>query len=124
MRLLLPVGELVRAGVPVLDHAEPSLVVLGKGDQRRFDNFGPLSDRPFRLLWLAATTSAVGSAFVTVALAFAVLGIGGTATSLGLVLLTGTIAGPCCPCRVGPPGLLDQAATRTDHGACEEDGGR
>jgi MFS family permease len=60
---------------------------------RRADLLGPLADRPFRLVWLAATTSAVGSAFVPVALAFAVLGIGGTATSLGLVLLAGTVAG-------------------------------
>lgn len=54
---------------------------------------GPLTDRSFRLLWLSASTSAIGSAFVPVALAFAVLGIGGNATSLGLVLLAGTIAG-------------------------------
>ena len=60
---------------------------------QRGDVLGPLAERPFRLLWLAATTSAVGSAFVPVALAFAVLGIGGTATSLGLVLLAGTVAG-------------------------------
>jgi MFS family permease len=60
---------------------------------RRIDTLGPLAERPFRLLWLAATTSAIGSAFIPVALAFAVLGIGGTATSLGIVLLTGTIAG-------------------------------
>lgn len=60
---------------------------------RRPDALGPLTDRPFRLLWLAATTSAIGSAFVPVALAFAVLGIGGNATSLGLVLLAGTLAG-------------------------------
>lgn len=60
---------------------------------RRRDLLGPLADRPFRLLWLAATTSAVGSAFVPVALAFAVLGIRGNATSLGLVLLIGTVAG-------------------------------
>jgi MFS family permease len=60
---------------------------------RRADALGPLADRPFRLLWLSATTSAVGSAFVPVALAFAVLGIGGNATSLGLVLLAGTLAG-------------------------------
>lgn len=59
----------------------------------RTDLLGPLADRPFRLLWLAATTSAIGSAFVPVALAFAVLGIGGTATSLGLVLLVSTVAG-------------------------------
>lgn len=54
---------------------------------------GPLADRPFRLLWLAATSSAVGSAFMPVALAFAVLSLRGNATSLGLVLLTGTVAG-------------------------------
>ena len=60
---------------------------------RRSDLLGPLADRQFRLLWLAATTSAGGSAFVPVAMAFAVLGIGGNATSLGIVLLVGTIAG-------------------------------
>ena len=60
---------------------------------RRANLFGPLTDRTFRLLWLAATTSSAGSAFVPVALAFAVLGIGGTATSLGVVLLVGTLAG-------------------------------
>jgi hypothetical protein len=60
---------------------------------RRLDIFGLLADRSFRLLWLAATTSAVGSAFVTVAMAFAVLSIGGNATALGMVLLVGTVAG-------------------------------
>ena len=54
---------------------------------------GPLAGRQFRLLWLAATTSAVGSAFVPVAMAFAVLRVGGSATSLGVVLLVGTVAG-------------------------------
>ena len=60
---------------------------------RRANLLGPLADRSFRHLWLAATTSSAGSAFVPVALAFAVLGIGGTATSLGVVLLVGTLAG-------------------------------
>jgi MFS family permease len=54
---------------------------------------GVLAGRPFRLLWLAASTSAVGSAFVPVAMAFAVLRVGGNATSLGVVLLVGTTAG-------------------------------
>ena len=54
---------------------------------------GPLATRQFRLLWLAATTSAVGSAFVPVAMAFAVLRSGGSATSLGIVLLVGAVAG-------------------------------
>jgi MFS family permease len=54
---------------------------------------GPLAIRQFRLLWLAATTSALGSAFVPVAMAFAVLRSGGSATSLGVVLLVGSVAG-------------------------------
>src|SRR5260370_8575757 len=54
---------------------------------------GPLDDGPFRLLWLAATTSAGGSAFVPGALAFAVLGIGGNATPLSPVLLGGGVGG-------------------------------
>jgi MFS family permease len=44
-----------------------------------------LSDRPFRLLWLGQTGSAIGDALVGVALAFAVLEVGGTAADLGLV---------------------------------------
>jgi MFS family permease len=54
---------------------------------------GPLAHQPFRLMWLAASSSAAGSAFVPVAVAFAVLGIGGNATSLGLVLLVSSVAG-------------------------------
>jgi MFS family permease len=46
---------------------------------------GPLRERPFRLLWLARTTSAVGDALVPVATSFAVLEIG-TASDLGIVL--------------------------------------
>lgn len=67
----------------------PKLAIM----RRSFGVAGPLADLPFRWLWLAATISAVGSAFVPVALSFAVLGLGGNATSLGLVLLTGTLAG-------------------------------
>ena len=52
---------------------------------------GALSERPFRLLWLARTASAVGDRMVPVALAFAVLGIGGDAGDLGLVLAVGLI---------------------------------
>ena len=50
---------------------------------------GPLEERPFRLLWLARTTSAAGTALVPVALAFAVLqDLDGSASELGLVLAT------------------------------------
>jgi MFS family permease len=44
-----------------------------------------LSERDFRLLWIGQTGSAVGDALVGVALAFAVLGVGGSAADLGLV---------------------------------------
>jgi MFS family permease len=54
---------------------------------------GALSERPFRLLWLGQTTSAIGDALVPLALTFAVLEVGG-ATGLGLSLaaLMGTRA--------------------------------
>ncbi len=51
------------------------------------ERLGPLSERPFRLLWLGRTGSAFGDALIPVALAFAVLRIGGGATGLGLVLV-------------------------------------
>ena len=46
---------------------------------------GALSERPFRLLWLGQTTSAIGDVMIGVALAFAVFQIGGGAAQLGLV---------------------------------------
>lgn len=55
--------------------------------------FGALAERPFRLLWLGQTTSAIGDALVPLALTFAVLEVGG-ARGLGLSLaaLMGTRA--------------------------------
>jgi MFS family permease len=44
-----------------------------------------LAERDFRLLWLGQTGSAIGDALVGVALAFAVLEVGGGAADLGLV---------------------------------------
>jgi len=44
-----------------------------------------LSERDFRLLWIGQTGSFLGDALVGVALAFAVLGVGGSAGDLGLV---------------------------------------
>jgi MFS family permease len=52
---------------------------------------GALSERPFRLLWLGQTTSAIGDVMIGVALAFAVFQIGGGAGQLGLVLASLTI---------------------------------
>ncbi|MFN2471438.1 MAG: MFS transporter [Gaiellaceae bacterium] len=55
------------------------------------DPFGAFSERPFRMLWLARTTSAIGDRMVPVALAFAVLAIDGSGTDLGLVLAAGLV---------------------------------
>jgi MFS family permease len=52
---------------------------------RRLD-LGPLRERSFRLLFLGRTTSFVGNAFATVALAFAVLELTGSKSDLGFVL--------------------------------------
>jgi MFS family permease len=53
---------------------------------------GALEERPFRLLWLGQTTSALGDALIPVALAFAVLQVGGGAAALGLVFASYTLA--------------------------------
>jgi MFS family permease len=54
---------------------------------------GALEERPFRLLWLGQTLSALGDAFIPVALAFAVLTeLDGSAADLGLVLASFTLA--------------------------------
>jgi len=54
--------------------------------------FGALEERPFRLLWIGRTTSALGDALIGVALAFAVIEVGGGAADLGLVLAALTSA--------------------------------
>src|SRR3954468_15654434 len=58
--------------------------------------FGPLRERPFRLLWIGRTGSAVGDSLIAVALAFAVLDIGGGAGGLGIVLASATNGRAAC----------------------------
>ena len=53
--------------------------------------FAALANPQFRLLFLARTTSLFGDAFAPIALAFAVLEIGGSASDLGLVLAATTL---------------------------------
>ncbi len=54
---------------------------------------GALDERPFRLLWLGQSASAIGDALVPVALAFTVLGdLDGSAGDLGLVLASFTLS--------------------------------
>jgi MFS family permease len=54
--------------------------------------FGALTEPQFRLLWIGQTASAVGDSLIPVAIAFAVLGIGGTAADLGIVFAAFTVA--------------------------------
>ncbi|HEX7746434.1 MAG TPA: MFS transporter [Micromonosporaceae bacterium] len=54
-------------------------------------SFGALVERPFRLVWIGSTTSAIGDALMPVTLAFAVLSVGGSATEIGAVLATSTV---------------------------------
>jgi len=48
-------------------------------------NLGALEERNFRLLWLGQTGSTIGDGLTFVAIAFAVLGVGGSATDIGIV---------------------------------------
>jgi predicted MFS family arabinose efflux permease len=59
-----------------------------------------LRGRPFRALWLGQSASALGDAFVPLASVFAVLRIGGSARTIGLLLMTG-IATRICALLVG-----------------------
>jgi MFS family permease len=52
---------------------------------------GPLRERAFRLLFLGQSFSVLGNAIAPIALAFAVLEAGGSATELGLVLAAQSI---------------------------------
>jgi MFS family permease len=57
---------------------------------RGVGRFGPLRERPFRLLWFAWTGSSIGDTLIPVALAFAVIEIHGGALGLGVVLAART----------------------------------
>lgn len=46
----------------------------------------PLRNRAFRFVFLARASSSIGDAMITIALAFAVLHVGGSATQLGLIM--------------------------------------
>jgi len=59
---------------------------------RGVGRFGPLKERPFRLLWLARSGSSVGDSLIPVALAFAVIGIDGRALALGAVVASRFVA--------------------------------
>jgi MFS family permease len=52
----------------------------------------PLKHREFRLMWTGSATSALGDALVQIALIFAILRIGGSASDIGTVLAVKTVA--------------------------------
>jgi MFS family permease len=60
------------------------------------DALRPLASRPYRLMWLGSTTSALGDAVVQIALLFAILRIGGSASDIGVVLAVKTVAKVGC----------------------------
>ncbi|HVC88006.1 MAG TPA: MFS transporter [Gaiellaceae bacterium] len=57
----------------------------------RLDSFGALRERPFRLLFTGQIISLLGDSFTSIALAFAVLDLTGSATDLGYVFAAKTI---------------------------------
>ena len=62
------------------------------GGRRTAGRSGPLRHRNFRLLAAGATTSGFGNAITPVALAFAVLELGGSASELGIVVASFALA--------------------------------
>lgn len=58
----------------------------------RAERLGALAEPQFRLLWIGQTTSAAGDALIPIAVAFAVLRIGGSAGELGLVFSAFTVS--------------------------------
>ncbi|HVB43679.1 MAG TPA: MFS transporter [Streptosporangiaceae bacterium] len=53
---------------------------------RRSASLSPLAGRAYRLLWIGQTVSSAGDAVVQVALVFAILHVGGTASDIGFVI--------------------------------------
>ena len=52
----------------------------------------PLARRPYRLMWMGSTTSSIGDAVVQIALVFAILHVGGTASDIGVIAAVSTVA--------------------------------
>ena len=63
------------------------------GPRSRFaETLRPLASRSYRLMWLGSTTSSIGDAVVQIALVFAILHVGGTASDIGVVAAVSTVA--------------------------------
>ena len=65
----------------------------GPKPRSRFaDAIRPLASRPYRLMWAGSTVSSLGDALVEIALVFAILHIGGTASDIGVIAAIQTVA--------------------------------
>jgi MFS family permease len=82
----------------------------GSRSKWRRGRLGPLAERNFRRFYVGYTTSLLGTAMSAVAIAFAVLDSGGTATSLGVVF-TANIA-PMIVFMLGGGVLADRLGRR------------
>lgn len=71
--------------------AEPA-TAEPRSPSRFAEALGPLASRPYRLMWLGSTTSSAGDAVVQIALVFAILHIGGTASDIGVIAAVSTVA--------------------------------
>jgi MFS family permease len=74
--------------VPEATPAEPK----PRRRDRAADAVGPFASRPYRLMWMGSTVSSLGDALVQIALVFAILQVGGTASDIGIVAAVKTIA--------------------------------
>jgi len=63
-----------------------------KSRSRVADAIRPLASRPYRLMWAGSTVSSLGDALVQIALVFAILHIGGTASDIGVIAAIETVA--------------------------------
>ncbi len=63
-----------------------------KPRSRVADAIRPFASRPYRLMWTGSTVSSLGDAVVQIALVFAILHIGGTASDIGIVAAIETVA--------------------------------
>ena len=71
--------------------AEPT--TAGPQSRSRFaEALRPLASLPYRLMWMGSTTSSIGDAVVQIALVFAILHVGGTASDIGVIAAVSTVA--------------------------------
>jgi hypothetical protein len=94
----------------VEDMAPPRINSLGFRSKFRDGKLGVLAGRDFRRFYLGYSASLLGTAMSSVAIAFAVLGNGGTPTDLGLVLAANIV--PMITFMLGGGAIADRLGRR------------